>query len=241
MAQNERPNRLVMALGIATVVLFSANLLAMLSQRVWPELHEALFASNTEAEFTAPELIVEDAIPEIVFERAAPKIVVREIAPRVMVGERLHVSTHPASVHSVYTILHKKHSSDHRHHYRSRGNASSHFDLDLDLDELESSIELEMKRLNGDLRNAERDIERAMSIQMEVDGLSGVLARKSLNLEALEAQLEEVARGFEVRVREHAKAAEGHQYEILLQDEAGLKEKTERKARLILREGKNKN
>jgi hypothetical protein len=241
MAQNERPNRLVMALGIATVVLFSANLLAMLSQRVWPDLHEALFASNTEAEFTAPELIMEDAIPEVVIGRAAPQILIREIAPRVVIGERLHVSTHPSSVHSVYTILHKKHSSDHGRHYRSRSNSTSHFSLDLDLDELESNIEREMERLNGDLRSAERDMERALSVQLEVEGLTGVLARKSLNLEALEEQLEEVSRGFEVRVREHAKAAEGHQYEILLQKELEMKGKDEHKARLIVREGKSNN
>jgi hypothetical protein len=239
MAQNERPNRLVMALGIATVVLFSANLLAMLSQRVWPELHEALFASQAEAEFTAPELIVEDAIPEIVFERAAPQILIREIAPRVVIGERLHVTTHPSSVHSVYTILHENHNKRHKSRCRKHSGSSTHFNLELDLDDLELDIEREMKRLNVDMRDAERDLERAMSVRLNVNGLSGVLARKSLDLAELEKQLEEVSRGFEVRVREHSDAARSHKYEILQLKERKENDNSQRKSRLIIRESKN--
>jgi len=48
---SERPNKVIMGLGIATVVLLSANLIAVLAQRVWPKLQDmALIQSQTQAE-----------------------------------------------------------------------------------------------------------------------------------------------------------------------------------------------
>jgi hypothetical protein len=50
--QADRGSRVVMILGIVTIVLFSANLLSMLSTRVWPRLQQ-LSMFNEEA--PAPE------------------------------------------------------------------------------------------------------------------------------------------------------------------------------------------
>ncbi len=245
MEQNERPSRLVMALGIATVVLFSANLLAMLSQRVWPELHEAFFASKVEAEFTAPELIVENAIPEILIRRIAPIIVIEEVPAHVIVSERLHFTTHPASVHSVYTYSPTRHLLKHRHKRMFR-HGSIHLNLDksvhnlieLDLLKLEHSIDNEMERLNGDLQKAEKEFERAMSVRFKVNGLSGVLHKKAVDLDGLEKQLEELSRSFEVRIREHSNAARVGQYQILELKEQLVKDTAPNKTRLIIRESK---
>ena len=56
----DRRSRLVMALGIAAVILFSANLLAMVAKHIWPDLRElAIFGAETEAVVEVPEHTIE--------------------------------------------------------------------------------------------------------------------------------------------------------------------------------------
>jgi len=198
MATNERPNRLVVALGIATVVLFSANLMAMLSQRVWPQLHEALFASKAQVEETVPEVLVEDHIGNFVIDVPIPEVVI---------SETIHL-VHPTSRHTVYRIVtdlkKRKRCRTHRTH-RSHTHTilRSRDVLDLDLERLELDIEREMERLNGDLSNAEHSFKKALTIHLKLDGMDRVLVRKNLDMSRLQNQLKLATKKFEVRIREH--------------------------------------
>ncbi|MCZ6758564.1 MAG: MotA/TolQ/ExbB proton channel family protein [Bacteroidetes bacterium] len=119
----DRPSRLVMGLGIATIVLFSVNLLAMLSQRVWPMLQDMeLFQSETAVE---------------------------EVAPLV----ELHGETHNRhTVYSFVTNKWKRRCRKHRrHHSVFSYDVEIEHSLDSDLDRLEREIEREMNRLEDSL------------------------------------------------------------------------------------------
>jgi len=228
MATNERPNRLVVALGIATIVLFSANLLAMLSQRVWPQLHEALFASKTQVEETVPEIEFEESIQEFVIEATAPRVVVRET---------LHL-VHPSSRHTVYKILtetsKRKRCRTHRGHRSHTHTVLRSRDvLDLDVERLERDIEREMERLNGDLANVELDLQKAMTIHLNLDGITNNFVRQELDMSKLEANLEAASRKFEVRSREHKDVAKARMAAKLKVME---KENVARRPRVIVRE-----
>lgn len=196
MSTNERPNRLVVGLGIATIVLFSANLLAMLSQRVWPQIHDALFESEAQ---------VEEAIPAEFIEETVPEVVISTVAPRIVIGETLHF-THPTSRHTVFRFQRRSSSHErrrHRHHYRLHTDIGNRDDLDLDLQKLERSIEREMEKLNGDMESMKTTLSRAMNFRIHLDGLENITIHKKLDLSELEEQLESIAETFEVRLRMH--------------------------------------
>lgn len=202
MATNERPNRLVMGLGIATVILFSANLLAMLSQQVWPQLHEALFASKAQVEKIAPEVEIEEAIP---------KMLIETTAPTVSVSETIHI-VRPTSKHMVYRFLfdskRRRRCRTHwNHRLHSHSILSTRDALDLDAEKLERDIEREMERLHGDMSEMDRDLEQAMTIHLDLDGLNGILVRKQLDLSNLEKELEEVSNTFRIRFQQHEAAS----------------------------------
>jgi hypothetical protein len=186
MATNERPSRLVVGLGIATVILFSANLLAMLSQRVWPQLHDALSETSEE---------VDAAAPEIVFEHGTP------------FGATVHIS-HPSSEHTVYRIRRDSRgekSVDHHHAFQISPFGAEK--LDLEIAALERNIEREMNRLNGEVGDVERDLDGAISLRLHVDGVEKLRAEKEDHLAGMELKLEAIAKSFEARVEMHEAAA----------------------------------
>ena len=243
MATNERPSRLVMGLGIATVVLFSANLLAMLSQNVWPDLHDALFESKDTLveEVVAPELIIEESKPEFIYEFRSPQ---------VSVSERIHI-VHPATKHMTYKIY--SHSSDgherNRTRYRVRSNSSSlqsatilyRDALDMDMEKLERSLEEAMENATGMLHEAEHQSDHANGMTLHLDGLNELLVLQENNLTELVENLNAQSRNFEVKVREHQSEASSR---TLLEKKEELKELLTRakkegsRSRVILRERK---
>lgn len=176
----DRPSRLVMGLGIATIVLFSVNLLAMLSQRVWPKLQDMeLFQSETAVE---------------------------EVAPLV----ELHGETHNRhTVYSFVTNKWRKRCRKHRrHHSVFSYDLEIEHSLDSDLDRLEREIEREMNRLEGELSGVRSDLEEAITLKLHIDEPNSILVhRRNIDLSEMQKQVENIARSFDVRVRIHEDAA----------------------------------
>ncbi|GMQ82309.1 MAG: hypothetical protein BMS9Abin05_1757 [Rhodothermia bacterium] len=176
----DRPNRLVMGLGIATVVLFSVNLLAMLSQRVWPKLQNMeLFESESAVE---------------------------EVAPFVeMHGE----AQNGTAIYSFVTRKRRKRCSEHRrHHGVFSYDVEIGHSLDSDLDRLEREIRREMDRLNVELSSARSDLEEAVTLKLHIDEPNALLIqRRKIDLADMEKQVEKIARSFEVRVQKYEDAA----------------------------------
>jgi len=183
-ASPDRPNRLVVALGIATVVLFSANLLSMLSQRVWPKLQDM--------ELFGPKQATEETVT---------------VAPRA--EQHVMVFRHRKSPSTFQFHVQKKQN---RRCYRKRDFESSdgRFErsLESDMDQLERDIEREMERLNGDMSVSRSDAEAPVRVRLRVLGDHSVqLDEKRLDLADLEQKIEGITRQFEVRIREHEAAA----------------------------------
>ncbi len=176
----DRPSRLVMGLGIATIVLFSVNLLAMLSQRVWPKLQDIeLFQSETAVE---------------------------EVAPLV----ELHGETHNRhTVYSFVTNKWKRRCRKHRrHHSVFSYDVEIEHSLDSDLDRLEREIEREMNRLEVEISGARSDLEEAITLKLHIDEPNGILVhRRNIDVSEMQKQVENIARSFKVRVRIHEDAA----------------------------------
>ena len=59
--RTDRPNRVVMFLGIATIVLFSANLMSVLANRVWPRLQH-MIATETSVPEARPDRRIRSTI-----------------------------------------------------------------------------------------------------------------------------------------------------------------------------------
>lgn len=176
----DRPSRLVMGLGIATIVLFSVNLLAMLSQRVWPKLQDMeLFQSETAVE---------------------------EVAPLVELRGETH-NRH--TVYSFVANKWKRRCRKHRrHHSVFSYDVEIEHSLDSDLDRLEREIEREMNRLEGELSGVRSDLEEAITLKLHIDEPNGILVhRRNIDLSEMQKQVENIARSFKVRVRIHEDAA----------------------------------
>lgn len=175
----ERPNRLVMGLGIATVVLFSVNLLAMLSQRVWPKLQDLeMFESESAVERVAP--LVE--LHELNNDRHAVYSFVTKHRKK-----RCHKShDHSVDVHFEHSI-----------------------DSDLDRLEREIEIEMDRLDfdLDLDLSDAKSDLKEAISLKLHVDSPNSVFIQRSMDMSELEEEMENLSRTFEVRVKKHEEAA----------------------------------
>ncbi len=183
-ANPDRPNRLVMALGIATIVLFSVNLLAMLSQRVWPKLQDLAFFSSGET--------------------------VEEVAPNVDTRVEIFHRPHNKMAYSYITKIRKKKRCYRSHAYRSNGALEAVIDrsLELDMNRLERKIEFEMQRLNSELSDATSSLEDAISLELSINGPKSILVRRqNLDISELEKNVAENVRKFEVRVRELEEAA----------------------------------
>jgi hypothetical protein len=183
-ASPDRPNRLVVALGIATIVLFSANLLAMLSQRVWPKLQD--LAS------------------------VGPNQDVEEVATATPHAERnMMVFRHRQSP-SVYQFHVMKKRSKRCFHGRSAESSDAVFEhsLETDMNQLERDIEREMERLNGEISGVNSEAENPVRVRLRVVGDRAVqLDENRLDLAELEKKIEGITRQFEVRIREHEAAA----------------------------------
>ncbi len=183
-AKPDRPNRLVMALGIATIVLFSVNLLAMLSQRVWPKLQDlAIFGSGETVE---------------------------EVVPNVDTRVEIIHRSHNKMAFSYITKFRKKKRCYRRHEYRSQEALEEDIErsLELDMNRLERQIEREMKRLNSELSDATSNLEETISLELSINGPNSILVRrKNLDMSELEENVAAVTRKFEVRVREFEEAA----------------------------------
>lgn len=179
--KSDRPNRLVVILGIATVVLFSANLLSMISQRVWPKLQDvAGFGSSQQVD---------------------------ELAP--LASERIHIysSRNSPAVYTFSTTSKRKHRCKKGHDHADVEIDIEH-SLDSDMSRLEREIEFEMQRLNSELSEAEVDIENAISLKLHLGGDEAILVNGNrLDLSDLESKIEGMAKKFELRVREHEAAA----------------------------------
>jgi hypothetical protein len=181
--KSDRPNRLVVALGIATIVLFSANLLSMISQRVWPKLQDlSIFGNQDRIEEVSPEM-----------ERRI-EIYRRDSGP------------------SVYTFQHSSKHKKHRRYVHRSQSSSDDFErsLESDMNRLEREIEQEMERLNSELSDNRTDLEQAVRLKLRLNRDNSVLVeRQKVNLEKLEARISDITREFEVRVKEHEAAARG--------------------------------
>lgn len=192
----DRPNRLVMGLGIATIVLFSLNLLAMLSQRVWPKLQDLEFFNSDSA--------------------------VEEVAPLVeQHGEsqyRHALFAYGAKKRWRQCRKHRRHHSIFSYDF-SHGSASgvsfdfsfdgdSELSLDSDLDRLEREIEREMDRLELDLSDVHSDVEEAVTLKLHIDEPKAILLQlRKTNLADLEKKVAMATRTFEIRVKQHEEAA----------------------------------
>jgi hypothetical protein len=188
----DKPNRLVVALGIATIVLFSANLLSMISQRVWPKLQSLSGVSEQEQ--------VDEATPLTEHRIWTYK---RQESPRV---------------YTLQTIKRKK-KCYRRHDHSAVTDFDFDFDFDIDSDvdfeedlesdmnRLERDIEREMQRLNSELSTAKEDVERSV-VRLRLNGDRDVLVEeRKLDLSELEEKIQGITREFEIRVREHEEAA----------------------------------
>lgn len=118
----DRRSRLVTALGIATVVLFSANLLAMITKHVWPGVSEkALFHAQDEAVAEAGDHDIEfHALSEF---------------------NHRHRHSHKRSPHRI--IIRKPHAATGTFSFDSKS-------FEADLNRLERDMEREMVLLNRD-------------------------------------------------------------------------------------------
>jgi len=180
----DRPNRLVMALGIATIVLFSVNLLAMLSQRVWPKLQDMGILGSGET--------------------------VEEVVPNVDTRVEIYHRPHNRMAYTYITKFRKKKRcySRHDHGNHKVNEADIERSLELDMNRLEREIEFEMQRLNSELSDAATNLENVISLELSMDGPKSImLRRKNIDVSELEKNVTDVARKFEVRVRAFEKAA----------------------------------
>ncbi|TDI70961.1 MAG: hypothetical protein E2O85_02865 [Bacteroidetes bacterium] len=192
----DRPNRLVMGLGIATIVLFSLNLLAMLSQRVWPKLQDLEFFNSESA--------------------------VEEVAPLVELHGESHVGhtlfTYVTKKRGRRCREHRRHHSIFSYDFSHDGSSGvsfdfsfdgdSEFSLDSDLDRLEREIEREMGRLELDLSDAQSDVDEAVTLKLHIDEPKAILLQlRKTSLADLEKKVAMVTRTFEIRVKQHEEAA----------------------------------
>ena len=175
----DRPNRLVMGLGIATIVLFSVNLLAMLSQRVWPQLQDLAIFGSQEA--------------------------IEEVAPNADASVEIFHRPHGKMAYSVITRIQKKKRCYRRHDHNSHVDVQVDVDrsIEMDMERLEREIEHEMQRLNSELSDATSNLEEAISLQLSIDSPNSVFVRSNkIDMSDLEEKMEAVAKKFEVRVQE---------------------------------------
>jgi len=129
--RTDRPNRLVMFLGIATIVLFSVNLMSVLANRVWPKLQHMIATSET----AAPETPVNGYVHSSVFVGRMP----------------LGHMTFRFENRSMF----KKKKCMSRHALETRDR------MDAAIDRLENDIERESDWLEVELQNAEDAQDRA--------------------------------------------------------------------------------
>jgi len=183
----DRPNRLVVALGIATIILFSANLLSMISQRVWPKLQEmAVFGGEKQAEEVAP----------------AGELHMHVFTPRVQ-SKFYHFQATSKRSNRCY-----RRRTVTRTMVAPRSNDAVEQSIESDMDRLERDIEREMERLNTELSGTRSDLQRGVRVRLRVNGGDGVqIEQNKLDLSEMEAKIEGITKQFEVRIREHEAAA----------------------------------
>jgi len=195
----DRRSRIVMALGIATVILFSANLLAMVAKHFWPDLREtALFRSET-----AKEEVAE--VQEHVFEfHSFADADHKRHRYRVRRPSRIIIQK-PHVVSGAITLEHGKMSQklqELRHELDLRANTIRQHKLDSNLDrellELEDRLHALQRDLNGELELSELGSNGNFSIKFKSssDGSGTTTRVYTLNGEELEADVraEEAAR-----------------------------------------------
>ena len=183
-ANPDRPNRLVVALGIATVVLFSANLLSMISHRVWPKLQDMGIVGTQQQ--------------------------VDEVAPQADSRFEFFAQRHSPAVYEFTTSTNRR---QHRCRGHEHADVNVQVDiersLDSDMSRLERDIEMEMERLESELRNTELNLENAISLQLHLDGENSVVFdERKLDLSEWEKKVEGITKKFEIRVLEHEAAAQ---------------------------------
>ena len=183
MPNSERSNKVVMGLGIATVVLLSANLIAVLVQRVWPKLQDlALVQSLTQTD---------------------------EIAPAAETAwDAETVTIHIRRLPHEHTIVRLSPKISWQHRCRA-----PHFEteldtrLDIDLERLERDIERETSRIERELSHAGQSLGATIALRLQKESEVIALNRKT-NLAELEEKMRQVSLEFEILVREHEAAAE---------------------------------
>jgi len=174
-----RRSRLVMALGIATIILFSANLLSVLVKHFWPDKAEyALFTSSEDAEF--------------------------ELAPLAEYEVRLDVDTRRAARRKHRVVMrfpkHRTHDSSDRH---SHGDA-----LDSEIAEMEEAAQRLARELNHELSSFQTEeiaFGTARALEVARRTLEGQEIRVQLHKEIeadVEADLEDMMRNLEIQIEE---------------------------------------
>lgn len=202
-ANPDRPNRLIMGLGIATVVLLAANLISVLAQRVWPALQDL---AMTQSEAQVGEIPALTELSTIHIRRLPGQHTIVRISPNLHEKFRYRKHVHDMDFDIDLENLALDFEMD-----DFDFDFDFEFDeagLDVDLERLEREIERETSRIERDLSSAHESLEGAIRLQMR--GKNAMIFQRHIDLADLEEKLKRITAEFSTQAEEHSENAERH-------------------------------